>query len=416
MDGTGGTKRKMAQNTKKKSAVRRVILAITALILFAAGWFAFSVWSAAKEMTDKEPPASIDTTVPAGAYNVLLIGTDGSDTLTDTMIMLRVDLDNHNINIVSLMRDTRVKLGNHFGKLNAVYGRDGLDGLISCVKELTGAPIHYYAMVDLEGFKATIDLLGGVDFEVPQDMKYSDPTQDLYIDLKEGMQHLDGEHAMELVRFRRYAEGDVQRTRVQKDFIKALLEQKLQSSNILKLPDLFKTLSQYVDTNATISDAIGKSGSLAKLAKDDTIEIYELPGVGAYVGQVSYFLHSEDETYALFSEHFGGTGAPQVIKYTDYSGAAAMNPGGKPISVGAEPEKPAEETPTETGEETPGETTGENPEETPGDTSGENPGETPGETPPENPEQPGETPEEPAVPEEPVEPQDPTSPPSENGN
>ncbi len=381
----------MSQNLKKKSVIKRTLLAAAALILFAAGWFAFSVWSAASGMTNKEPPASIDATVPAGAFNVLLIGTDGSDTLTDTIIMMRVDLDNHSINIISLMRDTRVKLGNHYGKLNAVYGRDGLDGLISCVKELTGSPIHYYAMVDLEGFKAAIDLLGGVDFEVPRDMKYSDPTQDLYIDLKEGMQHLDGEHAMELVRFRRYAEGDVQRTRVQKDFMKALLEQKLQSSNILKLPDLFKTLSQYVDTNATLSDAIGKSGSLAKLAKDDTIEIYEFPGVGAYVGQVSYFLHDEDAAYTLFSEHFGGTGAPQVIKYTDYSSAAAMNPGGKPIAVVTEPTQPSEETPGETPEETPGET----PEETPGETPEETPDETPV---------------------EPVEPQDPVTPPAENGN
>ncbi|MPN49413.1 hypothetical protein SDC9_197034 [bioreactor metagenome] len=138
-----------------------------------------------------------------------------------------------------------------------------------------------------------------------------------------------------------------------------------------------------------------------------------MPGVGAYVGQVSYFLHNEDETYALFSEHFGGTGAPQAIKYTDYSGAAAMNPGGKPISVSTEPEKPAEETPEETLGETPEENPGETPEGTPEVTPGENPGETPGETPPE---QPGETPEDPAVPEEPVEPQDPATPPAENGN
>ncbi|HWP80303.1 MAG TPA: LCP family protein [Candidatus Acidoferrum sp.] len=406
----------MARNPKKKSTLKRILLASAALILFAAGWFAFSVWSAAKDMTGKEPPASIDTTVPAGAFNVLLIGTDGTDTLTDTLIMLRVDLDAHSINIISLMRDTRVKLGNHYGKLNAVYGRDGLDGLISCIKEMTGAPIHYYAMVDLEGFKATVDLLGGVDFEVPQDMKYSDPYQDLYIDLKAGMQHLDGEHAMELVRFRKYAEGDVQRTRVQKDFIKALLEQKLQSSNILKLPDLFKTLSQYVDTNATLSDAIGKSASLAKLAKDDTIEIFEFPGVGAYVGQVSYFLHDEDETYALFTEHFGGAGAPQVIKYTDYSSAPAMNPGGKPISVGAEPEKPPEETPEENPSETPEENPGENPEENPGENPEEDPGESPEED-PENPEEdPGETPEEPVEPEEPVLPQDPTVLPEEDNN
>ncbi|HIU71435.1 MAG TPA: LCP family protein [Candidatus Galloscillospira excrementipullorum] len=328
----------------KKPKLSTVIIAALAVVFFAVGWYYAALSSAYEGVVEIEPPPSIDQHVSGWAYNLLLAGTDGGDFLTDTLMLVRVDLDNSSIALLSLMRDTRVRLGNSYGKLNAVYGRDGMEGLISCVKELTGAPVHYYALVDLEAFQIIVDELGGVDFDVPQDMNYSDATQNLYINLKAGMQHLDGEHAMELVRFRRYVEGDVQRTRVQQQFVKALLEQKFKAENLLKVPDIFNKLEGELKTNVTLADILDKAPALRLFQVEDAVQIYEMPGVGQYVGQVSYFLHEEDELYDLCEQHFGGSGEPEEKVYTDYSlavqSAAPTQSGSRPAET-SESSEPA---------------------------------------------------------------------------
>ena len=127
----------------KKPKLSTVIIAALAVVFFAVGWYYAALSSAYEGVVEIEPPPSIDQHVSGWAYNLLLAGTDGGDFLTDTLMLVRVDLDNSSIALLSLMRDTRVRLGNSYGKLNAVYGRDGMEGLISCVKELTGAPVHY---------------------------------------------------------------------------------------------------------------------------------------------------------------------------------------------------------------------------------------------------------------------------------
>ena len=101
-------------------------------------------------------------------------------------------------------------------KINSVYSRynDGIGALKKQVKTLVGFTPDFYVKVDLEMFVELVDLVGGVEFYVPQDMNYDDPWQDLHIHLEEGLQVLDGEKAMELVRFRRYSEGDIKRVEV----------------------------------------------------------------------------------------------------------------------------------------------------------------------------------------------------------
>ena len=349
----------------KRSKLKYWLIAAAAILLFAAGWYCTALSTAYQGVVEEVPTPSIDEQpIAKGAYNLLLIGTDGSDTLTDTIMLVRMDLDNSKIALLSLMRDTCVRLGKGFGKLNAVYGRDGIDGLISCVKELTGAPVHYYAMVDLTAFKTVVDRLGGVEFDVPRDMHYHDDVQDLYIDLKAGQQHLDGEHAMQLVRFRRYAEGDVQRTRVQQQFVKALIEQKLKPENLLKAPALFNELQGELKTNITLSDILEKRQALRLFDTEDAIEICEMPGEGRYIGSVSYFVHREEELYDLCREHFGGEGAPDILVYTNGAAAALAQRTPKqekspetpvPVEETAPPENPAEQTQEPSQEDVPSE-------------------------------------------------------------
>ena len=162
-----------------------------------------------------------------GVYTFLLVGTDKGDGNTDTIMVASYDTENQNVSIMSIPRDTMINASWDIKKINSVYSRysDGIGALKKQIRNLIGFTPDFYVKVDLEMFVELVDLVGGVEFYVPQDMNYDDDWQDLHIHLEEGLQVLDGESAMELVRFRRYAEGDIKRVEVQQDFMKALIKE-----------------------------------------------------------------------------------------------------------------------------------------------------------------------------------------------
>lgn len=168
-----------------------------------------------------------------GVYTFLLVGTDKDDGNTDTIMVVSYDTVNQDINIMSIPRDTMINASWDIKKINSVYSRysDGIGALKKRVKNLIGFQPDFYVKVDLSMFVELVDLIGGVEFDVPQDMDYEDQWQDLYIHLKKGVQVLDGDKAMQLVRFRRYAEGDIKRVEVQQNFMKALIKECLSFGN-----------------------------------------------------------------------------------------------------------------------------------------------------------------------------------------
>ena len=125
-------------------------------------------------------------------------------------------------------------------------------------------------------------------------MKYSDPIQNLKIDLKKGYQHLDGNKAEQLVRFRKYTMGDLDRIKVQQDFFKELINQKLNHTLLNNADDLLKTILTNVNTNLTIKDLFPYINLLKNL-NNINVEFYTIPGTPDYVGDISYFLIDEDE-------------------------------------------------------------------------------------------------------------------------
>lgn len=193
--------------------------------------------------------------------NVLLIGLDKSKALADINIVVHLDTETNKLKLISLPRDlyidfrdtsfSDIKAGNakikvNYAKLTEVYSNAGhndqaLQDMKAIASAITGLDIKYVAAVDTNGFVEIVDILGGVDFYVPQDMNYEDPYQDLYIHLKEGQQHLDGDHAEQLVRFRKYS-GDLppdkQRMKVQQDFLKELSKKVLQINSFGQVKDL----------------------------------------------------------------------------------------------------------------------------------------------------------------------------------
>ena len=217
----------------------------------------------------------IETEVPAshraGVYNILIAGTDGDGYRTDTIIVAHLDENTHEVALMSVPRDTAVMNGNGgLMKINSVYANgkeEGMERLERRLSSLLGFEMDGYVLVNLDAFVKVVDLVGGVTVNVPQDMYYSDPSQDLLIDLKAGEQKLDGKQAMGLVRFRKgYASQDIQRTKVQQEFLKALAKQCLSLENLTaaKLKEYAEIFEENVVTDLSVGNMLYFAQQLMK--------------------------------------------------------------------------------------------------------------------------------------------------------
>ena len=170
--------------------------------------------------------------------NALVMGLDKDETRTDTILFVSYNSENGKCFVLSIPRDTYVRIEDKPVMINSVYAKGGMELAINKVKDLIGLPVNYYVMFTFEDFRNVIDALGGVEFDVrPEGYYYEDPYQDLVIDIPGGRQILDGEKAEGLVRFRAdYPRADLERVEVQQRFVKALIEQKFTKEYITKIP------------------------------------------------------------------------------------------------------------------------------------------------------------------------------------
>ncbi len=244
-----------------------------------------------------------------GDVNVLILATDKGRMLTDTVMVANVNTHTKSLNLMSLPRDTRVKLDEgKYVKLNSVYQREEEKKRPSLVKkkveDMLDLKIDYYVVVHPEGFRNVIDALGGVDFDVPMNMHYEDPYQGLSIHLNKGMQHLDGNMAEQYVRYRSgYANADLGRIHAQQEFLKALYEQKLNAKTIAKLPQIYSKVKDDFKTNFGLSDISRLAKTLYKF-KDLNLNTYQLPSSPQYIGGASYMVQNEEETQKLINDVF----------------------------------------------------------------------------------------------------------------
>ena len=184
-----------------------------------------------------------------------------------------------------------------------------MEPLIKQVEKMLDVNIDYYLLVDAEIVANMVDAIGGVEFNVPIDMKYDDGSQDLHIDLKKGIQVLDGDKAEQVIRFRKnnngtgYRLGDIDRVKVQQDFIKAFIKQAIKPENILKADKIINTILGDTDTNITIREALSYVTDLSKL---DLNNIYSTTAIGTtpYIDNISYFKMNEKATQNLIKEKF----------------------------------------------------------------------------------------------------------------
>lgn len=237
--------------------------------------------------------------------NILVLGVDEEQTRTDTILAISYQPDKNAAHILSVPRDTRVYFGGDYHKINAAYGRGGAEQSQSVVTALTGLPFDRYMVFTTSSFRDIIDALGGVYFDVPRDMYYRDPVQGLTINLKKGRQLLNGEQSEQLVRYRRYPEGDIARVHMQQQFFHALAEQKLNASIIKSLPRLYSVWSNNIKTNITAADITAYLSKLSELSAEN-VSMHDLPG--AYNDTdygTSYWICNKTKTAELIRSQFG---------------------------------------------------------------------------------------------------------------
>ena len=230
--------------------------------------------------------------------NILILGTDKSGLRSDVMMVFSFSQKEKSINSVSIPRDTRVKLYGNYQKINAALSIGEEDLAIQAVKEITGIPIHEFIKVNFQAVSDVVDAVDGVDFYVPQRMRYNDPYQDLVIDLEEGQQVLDGEHALQLLRFRKYPMGDLQRVQVQQDFLREAFKQKLKLKYVLKAGKIFEAIEDNITSSLTVAD-VTKLARQVMSSGTEGINTLELP---TYISPSGIYVIVDDSKIDAFVE------------------------------------------------------------------------------------------------------------------
>lgn len=238
--------------------------------------------------------------------NIMLVGVDQREnepSRSDTLMLAMVDLKDKAIDVISIPRDTRVKIEGvaHRTKINHAHTNGGPDLTKKTVEQLLGVPVHNYIETNFQGFENIIDHIGGVDLDVEKRMYY--PAED--IDLRKGQQHLNGHDALGYVRYRSDGKGDIPRIERQHKFLKVLADQILQPSTILKLPQITRELHSNVNTDMSVQDLLVLGGEFKNI-NSQKIRFFNIPGKPEYIGGGSYFVVDEEKLKGLMDDILNG--------------------------------------------------------------------------------------------------------------
>ncbi len=278
-------KKELTQREKILRIVCIVLAVMAAVIVSAAAIWKLMVVSptvAPRPTAQPESPAesgaleNVDLWMPyipeggrkSDFYTFLVVGRDtGGGGNTDTIMLAAYDVENQKMSVMSIPRDTMVNVSWDIKKINSVYnayggGTDGMDALKQEVGQLVGFVPDFHVVVEWQAVGELVDAIKGVDFDVPLDMSYDDPDQDLHIHVDAGQQHVDGDQAMQILRWRKNNKlvngqavnydgegGDLRRMEIQQDFLRATMQQCLK--NIRDLPTIVKLAGIFLENVET---------------------------------------------------------------------------------------------------------------------------------------------------------------------
>lgn len=273
---------------------KRIITVVILLCIFIATTCAAYYWFDSKFFGNRNR-AEEGLMVAEDKVNIMVMGVDRREDdvgRSDTLFVATVDPGKKAAAILSIPRDTRVKIAGHgYDKINHAYAYGGHKLTKDTVEGLLGIPIDYYVLIDTKAFERIIDAIGGIDIDVEKRMYYEDPWDDdggLVIDLRPGMQHMDGKTAITYVRYRD-EEGDIGRIARQQKFLRAVMDKVASPSIIPKIPSIIQEVSAAIETDMSISKMVSLAGIL-KEAKEKGLNADMVPGKPAYIEDISYWL------------------------------------------------------------------------------------------------------------------------------
>lgn len=348
-------KKKNKREKKKKSKIlKKILLFLLIALIILIGWIAYRTQKNGGGMQGLLSTLvghNEETLKNLQPIQVLLMGvsTDNGGKLTDTIIVATYDPKNQSASLLSIPRDTFVgknpQTGTAMDKINTLYLKSP-EKTLTKVNEITGLDIKYYMVIDNEALIKLVDVIGGVEFNVPIDMVYDDDSQDLHINLKAGMQKLDGNKAEQLLRYRHgnldkktgrylgtypaeYGGNDYGRMRTQREFMIETVKQTIQAKNILKVKEIIDIAYEYIETNLSIS-TIKDYVPYAVNINIDAIQSAVLPG-GSYgpTTKPSYplwfFIPDKKETAKLINELYSNNSESEEETETDNSSTNTTN-------------------------------------------------------------------------------------------
>jgi len=266
-------------------------------------------------------------------YHALVNSFDG---LSDTMLLIRFNPHTDQLVVLSLPRDTRTLVQGRMTKLNEA-NREGGPALaaMSVSDLLGGVEIDRYVRINVQGVEKLVDALGGVEVNVPKDMKYQDDSQHLYINLKAGQQRLDGNQALQFLRFRYDDNGDIGRIQRQQMLMRSVLEQALNPKTIARLPKILSVIQSHVDTNLSVEELLALAGFASK-TNSYNVQMLMLPGDFSSTREfeLSYWLPNLRDIDEMVSEYFGyGTRQVAASEDPQYLRIAIQDSTGDAIAV-----------------------------------------------------------------------------------
>lgn len=277
----------------RKKKTRKVILTILIIlaVLLAGIYFAIEYFTEPPE-TDNRGLKGNEGTIEAGVtngryngmYTFMVVGLDKVGNNTDTIMVGCLNVVDGELNIINIPRDTLVNTNYNVKKINYIYpacvnnNKDAIGALKEGLEDMLGFGIDKYAVIDISAAEQIVDAIGGVEFDVPEDMHYDDPEQDLHINIDAGLQRLNGEQTVQVLRFRNtYAGGDIQRIGVQQSLFKAMASQLLSLGNIPNIGEIIEIVENNTKTDLT-ADNIRFYIKEFLLLNKDNINFYTLPG------------------------------------------------------------------------------------------------------------------------------------------
>lgn len=303
----------------KKKKTRKIILTVLIIlaVLLAGAYFAIEYFTEAPDVDDKglkgDDGDKIEAGVTNGRYNgmytFMVVGLDKVGNNTDTIMVGCLNVVDGELNIINIPRDTLVNTSYNVKKINYIYpacvnnNKDAIGELKAALEDMLGFGIDKYAVIDINAAEQIVDTIGGVEFDVPVDMHYDDPVQDLHINIDAGLQKLNGEQTVQVLRFRHtYAGGDIQRIGVQQALFKAMASQLLSLGNIPNIGQLIEIVENNTETDLT-ADNIRFYIKEFLLLNKDNINFYTLPAdtSGSIFG-MSYVYPYIDEWIELVND------------------------------------------------------------------------------------------------------------------